>query len=372
MEIAYKKDGNENYMIIRGQRIDENDYKLQMIMNNHIDGIIPLTIKSINSVQEIHYKTTLMLSMENMFAKKGMSGEELFVLIRSIKKLFETMKEYLLDTNNIMFDVSNIFIRRQTGKYMFCYCPDYMGTIQDHLRNLFDRLLEYIDHNDRKAVLIAYEIQRITINDDFTIGDLQQCAEENIRAENKKEEKPAVKEDYEINKIIQENDEDETIGKNIIKKLMEKLKIRGRYKNERELETENTYDGDFYDYGCVAEEMEAYGEQCEDATMLLTSAGPVASITLRSLNLEQQLKITPNIFPCVLGNSKKSSDFLVNNPVVSRVHMRILEEAAGFYIEDLNSTNGTFVNDIRLSPHQPKEIMVGDKITLANVDFIVE
>ena len=35
MEIAYKKDGNENYMIIREHKINENDYKLQMILNNN-------------------------------------------------------------------------------------------------------------------------------------------------------------------------------------------------------------------------------------------------------------------------------------------------------------------------------------------------
>ena len=39
MEISYKKDGINNYMIIRNQKDVENDYKLQMLINNKIEGI---------------------------------------------------------------------------------------------------------------------------------------------------------------------------------------------------------------------------------------------------------------------------------------------------------------------------------------------
>lgn len=369
MEIAYKKDGNENYMIIREHKINENDYKVQMVINNNIDGIIPISIRNINNTQELIYKTTSMLSLENMYAKKGMSGEDFFELIKAIRNLFENMKEYLLEPKNIMFEAGNIFVKRQTNKYMFCYCPDNEDDIQDSLRNLFDRLLEYTDHNDKKAVLIAYDIQRITISDDFTIGDLMQCAEKHIKES--REEKVVVKENLEVNRIIEE-DEEEKQSKNILKKFVEILKRKSKYKNEKDLEEEDTYIGDFREYSYIAEDTDVYGESGEDATMLLTSSGAISTITLRSLNLEQELKITPTVFPCVLGNSRKSSDFLVNNPVVSRVHMRVSEEFAEYYVEDLNSTNGTFINGVRLTPHIPKEITVGDKITMANVDFIVE
>lgn len=369
MEIAYKKDGNENYMIIREHKINENDYKLQMILNNNIDGIVTVSIRNINNTQELFYRTTSMLSLENMFVKKGMSGEDFFQLIKAIKNLFESMKGYLLEPKNIMFDVSSIFIKRQSGKYMFCYCPENEGQIQDNLRTLFDRLLEYTDHNDKKAVLIAYDIQRITISDDFTIGDLMQCAEKHIKEE--KEEKIVEKENFEVNRIIEDNIEEKT-GKNILKKFVEILKRKNKYKDEKELEEEEQYIEYFHECSYVAEDTDIYGSEYEDSTMLLTSSGPISTITLKSLNLEHELKITPNVFPCVLGNSKKSSDFLVNNPVVSRVHMRIIEEFAGYYVEDLNSTNGTFVNDVKILPHEPKEIVIGDKITLANVEFIVE
>lgn len=58
----------------------------------------------------------------------------------------------------------------------------------------------------------------------------------------------------------------------------------------------------------------------------------------------------------------------INIPEVSRRHARLRYEMDGYIIEDLGSTNGTFVNGQRLSgPHvlRPgEEIQLGDAVTL--------
>ena len=82
--------------------------------------------------------------------------------------------------------------------------------------------------------------------------------------------------------------------------------------------------------------------------------------------------VAPNKYPYVIGKSKRSSDYKVSSNVVSRVHARLNCEMGVFTIEDLNSTNGTFVNDERLKPHEIKEIEKGDVIKLADLEFSVE
>ena len=42
------------------------------------------------------------------------------------------------------------------------------------------------------------------------------------------------------------------------------------------------------------------------------------------------------------------NDIHLKNPSVSRVHAKIVKKGAPFYIEDMNSTNGTFVNDHKI------------------------
>lgn len=55
------------------------------------------------------------------------------------------------------------------------------------------------------------------------------------------------------------------------------------------------------------------------------------------------------------------------NPTVSRMHCRIFEHKEKYFIEDMGSRNGTFVNETRIN--SPQEIMDGDKIHVATVQF---
>ena len=58
-----------------------------------------------------------------------------------------------------------------------------------------------------------------------------------------------------------------------------------------------------------------------------------------------------------------NNDIAVPDPEISRRHARFLRKPEGFYIEDLGSTNGTFLNGVRIS--SPQLLKNGDLITLA-------
>jgi predicted component of type VI protein secretion system len=64
-----------------------------------------------------------------------------------------------------------------------------------------------------------------------------------------------------------------------------------------------------------------------------------------------------------------SNRIVINDPEVSRRHARLTAQMGGYVIEDLGSTNGTFVDGQRLmGPHllRPGQVvMFGEKITLA-------
>ncbi|MCK9245328.1 MAG: FHA domain-containing protein [Anaerolineaceae bacterium] len=67
--------------------------------------------------------------------------------------------------------------------------------------------------------------------------------------------------------------------------------------------------------------------------------------------------------PEVSVGRDKSNDIPVPDAEISRRHARFIVKPDGVYIEDLGSTNGTFLNGVRLSA--PKRLVNGDLVTLA-------
>lgn len=64
-----------------------------------------------------------------------------------------------------------------------------------------------------------------------------------------------------------------------------------------------------------------------------------------------------------------TNDIVINDPEVSRQHLRLTRGTNGYNIEDLGSTNGTFIGGQRLSGIRPlqrnENISLGETVTLA-------
>ena len=67
---------------------------------------------------------------------------------------------------------------------------------------------------------------------------------------------------------------------------------------------------------------------------------------------------------CVLGKHP-DADLDIDNPFVSRRHCRIRFQDQSFYVSDLGSKNGTYVNGARLHGPEEKTLNDGDVIGLA-------
>jgi predicted component of type VI protein secretion system len=66
-----------------------------------------------------------------------------------------------------------------------------------------------------------------------------------------------------------------------------------------------------------------------------------------------------------------ANDITIGDPEVSRRHARFFMRDDNIFVEDLGSTNGTFLNGERIS--SPKQLRVGDVITLGeNVVLVFE
>jgi pSer/pThr/pTyr-binding forkhead associated (FHA) protein len=62
------------------------------------------------------------------------------------------------------------------------------------------------------------------------------------------------------------------------------------------------------------------------------------------------------------------ADFIVDATLVSRLHCRLSAGAAELHVEDLESTNGTYVNGERV---QRAALKSGDRLGVGEVEFVV-
>lgn len=99
----------------------------------------------------------------------------------------------------------------------------------------------------------------------------------------------------------------------------------------------------------------------EEATQLLYEEQPT-QLLFRS----NRLLLIPKTPTCeeipfegdeaVVGSSKEQAKIILPYPTVSRIHARILRSGKEFYVEDLSSTNGTFLNHQRLESGTRKQL----------------
>ena len=52
---------------------------------------------------------------------------------------------------------------------------------------------------------------------------------------------------------------------------------------------------------------------------------------------------------------------------ISRHHALLLLHAQHLYLQDLDSRNGTYLNDVRLNADQPQQLFPGDRIRLGRM-----
>ncbi|MEE1002714.1 MAG: FHA domain-containing protein [Acutalibacteraceae bacterium] len=73
----------------------------------------------------------------------------------------------------------------------------------------------------------------------------------------------------------------------------------------------------------------------------------------------------------VIGKSPEKSDFVISNSAVSRTHAAIRWIDSKYYIFDLNSSNGTYINNVMVNENG-MELKDRDVIMLANEAFVFE
>lgn len=74
-------------------------------------------------------------------------------------------------------------------------------------------------------------------------------------------------------------------------------------------------------------------------------------------------------FPCTVGKMAGCVDYVLADDSVSRIHARFDKQGEKVLMTDMNSTNGTYKNGLRMQPQETVEIEPGDEIRFGSLNY---
>lgn len=326
METSYKRELDRNYLILWQEEF-RDCYQLEMLVKNQIPGLLACRLGLWDEKAALYYEITSRQSLRLILERKRLNAKELYRLLESLQKAVKTCGAYLLDGNLLLLNPEYIYLEPDTWELAFCCFPFEEQALQDSLLNLAEYLLDRLDRQDQNAVALGYEFYRMAGEENLSLEQvLEKYRSEREEKEEKEEKEMRVLEDEEM---VQPE------------------------KQKEGLDMEQTL--------AVSEKFETVFLKREEKQKLI----------LRSENTAcPDLEITGSDF--VIGKKKGSVDGLLKARGVSRIHGKITKERDGYYLMDLNSTNGTYLNGGRLEVNEKARIRPGDRVGFADVKYVVE
>lgn len=323
MEISYKRELDRNYLILWQEEF-RDCYQLEMLVKNQIPGLLVCRLGLWDEKAALYYEISSRQSLRLILERKRLNAKELYRLLESLQKSVKTCGAYLLDGNQLLLNPEYIYLEPDTWELAFCYFPFEEQALQDSLLNLAEYLLDRLDRQDQNAVALGYEFYRM-------------AGEENASLEQVLEKYRSEREEKEEIEIRIPEDEEMVQSE----------------KQKEGLDIEQTY--------AVSEKFETvFLKREEKQGLILRSENPACP----------DLEITGTDF--VIGKKKGSVDGLLKARGVSRIHGRITKEGGDYYLTDLNSTNGTYLNGGRLEVNEKARIRPGDRVGFADAKYVVE
>ena len=94
-------------------------------------------------------------------------------------------------------------------------------------------------------------------------------------------------------------------------------------------------------------------------------------MTLISMNSRERNSVVLMKDSYLIGKLKAKTDIWIDDEAISRIHAKIQKEGEEYYLYDMNSTNGTFLNGRRLGVNDKVPLHIADEITFAGVGYYV-
>ena len=428
MEILRKTQGINTYFELR---MDEADpafrYEEEMLCHNRFTYLPPLLFQRTDTDRKILYKIDGMTSLPRSWGAGGPGRTEVQRLLSDLAASIRELQDYMLPPEGLVLMLSCILCRPESGHALFLYGPEPGPAFSEEMKRLFEEIMPVYASEKEEELVWFYDLYSRFLDGSFTPEMLLQLVEqwkgdrtsenEAVKREAFRELPPPVDpEPYIISDAVVKAGRDSPrpnlylVGGCIVllaaagfyalwgaQSLRISAVLVGAYvvglvvmlllKDGRP-EAGVTEAG-------VAEPWRAEAGRTEPGRAEPVRAEPVRTEPVRA----EAVRIVPDPPPtnvlhsrirqlvpaekgirapiyvsegyCRIGRAEGENEYCIPKASVSRNHARL--ECAGDMVtlRDLGSTNGTYLNHVRLQGEAAEELHYGDVVSFAGEEFYV-
>ena len=352
--VKYKIKTKECQLIVKAklsssEKIDERE--LYFFTRKYIRGLLKPKMEKKFGFTSIEYTGPIGISLFERLQKPITKYDFLFI-IEQIVDISQKVQMNYMSLNKVVWDIHNVFINETTREVQFIYLP--------------------LENVEKEADIIALI--------DSVVYSAKPVQEQNSDYISRFVYfmKGLPKFDAEqIEKFILQED------RSVVNTIKKHYAGQSGFMTDKPKDYYEHYDCDNEKTGLLEEatgllEDEATGLLCEEETGLLVEEEETTLLendeqvhfpSLFRVLTEENISINKPVFR--LGKEKSYADYFVsNNSAVSRSHADIITRGQRVFVIDLNSKNKTYINDQPIPVQQETEIFNGDRLRLANEEFI--
>ena len=171
----YINDINSNCLVVNDVTYD---YRIQMLESNKIPGLLNVRVSEDEGIREVRYDISSKTTLSKKLDTQLLSAGDVRGIIKSIMKILDHMKPFLLIASDMVTDPDYIYVSNADGTIVgedalqFCYIPGYSENFSRGLSQLLRRVLGAVDHEDHDGVVLAYNLYQESLKDNYVIEDL--------------------------------------------------------------------------------------------------------------------------------------------------------------------------------------------------------
>lgn len=373
LQTEYVRNINSNYeRILLDKKPEENRYQFCILSRGGIKGLLSCSLRYINGQAYLYYDISSKQNVAQLFGSRCITREWIRDFLWSVQQIQQELGRFLLDDRNILWYPDQVFQDLESNVFSFLYIPYYEG--ERSFESLLEFWVEHLNYNDEALVDCVYHMYE----------QLERCGEVYLQSQifedAKVLEQPAVQKKAEEAPASTEAEPGtarlQTVGEaeSATEKREEKKGILGIFEGKRRKNKEmrESYKLDMHRSmsGYAVAEETSYEEEDFGRTVYIEEQPEQQPRVRRLYTADDRLLASIEKPTVSIGKRKDEVDVVLEDSSVSRLHARITREGEEYHLEDLNSTNGTFKNGLRLQPYEKRKLETGDEIRCGRVTLI--